>query len=383
MRRNLTLLLFLLVLLIAGQTPLAAVTYGFADQGFHQASIRTVYDSAYEGTALDPLTLTSPCLWSSSQSIVGCPTGPTVYSQSNWWRQNWDNNCGAYYPCTYWVLLMNNEPAFNNCNSGPPEASLPRAEPGAGIMGFTAITGSLGGETFPRAHLVLNLYHPNPCDSGYGIPFLSLMADRDRGNGGRTPGALNPSASSIPSKVRFTARLWDMGLPDCPACTGGDFIQPGKGYLDFALWAVAEWGGKPRMLFVNLIHRNIEYFTPAEDPNSKQPPLPGATGRDFEWNWPIAEDTLNPGADLALFEAEALPSLCNYTLPVLSGTPGEEITYTADLQKLFRCASDRGLFRDRMPATADLPIKTVGWKNEGIGQNGAIWTSVHGMEMIP
>jgi len=351
--------------------PLSAVQYGFADSGFQNASIRTVYNDGYEGTSLNPLTLTSPCLWDSSIPNNGCPTGPTVYSAANWWRQNWDNNCGAYYPCTFWLLLMNNEPrAFNLCNPGPPDASLPRSEPGSGIMGFTAIKGSLTGENFYRAHLVLNLHYPNPC-GGDGIPFLSIVADRDRGNAGLTPGALNRSSSTIPSRVQFTARLWDMGLPNCPGCsTEYGYVQPGKGYLDFALWAVAEWGGKPRMLFVNLLHRNRE-------------PTGGMEGKDQEWNWPVREDILYPGADLAVFEAEALPSVCNYTVPVMSGAIGQEINYTVDLQKLFRCASDQGLFRDPMPTTSNLPIKTVGWKNEGIGLGGGIWTSVHGMKMVP
>ncbi|HKI03420.1 MAG TPA: hypothetical protein VKK31_15690 [Thermoanaerobaculia bacterium] len=365
MRRR---ILFLLISALAGHLhPLSAIQYGFADSGFQIASIRTVYDDGYEGTSLNPLTLTSPCLWGTS--IGGCPTGPVIYSASNWWRQNWVDICGPLFPCTFWLLQMNNEPAFNNCNPGPPDASLPRSEPGHGIMGFTAIKGSLVGEAFYRAHLVLNLTYPNPCDGGYGIPFLSIAADRDRGNGGRTPGALNRSSTTIPNRVRFTARLWDLGLPSCPSCVNG-FVQPGKGYLDFALWAVAEWGGKQRMLFVNLLHRNKEYAG-------------GVAGQTYEFNWPVQEDTLYPGADLAFFEAEALPALCNYTVPVMSGAIGQEINYTVDLQKLFRCASDQGLFRDPMPTTANLPIKTVGWKNEGLGLSGGIWTSVHGMSMVP
>jgi hypothetical protein len=349
-----------------GAPHLEAQQYGFADQGFNVASIRTVYDSANEGTAYNPLTITS-CLWQADQSITSCPTGPTVYSQANWWRQNWVSYCGPYIPCTYWLLLMNNEPAFNNCNSGPPNASLPRAEPGTGIMGFTAITGSLPGESVYRAHLVLNLYYPNPCEGGYGIPFVSIAADRDRGNAGRTPGALNRSSNSIPNKVRFVAKLWDLVLPDCAVCQTSP--QPSKGIVDFSLWAVAEWGGTPRMLFIDLLHLNREYS--------------GGVAGSMEWNWPIAEDFLQPGADLAFIEAEDTAALCGYSVPAMSGAIGEEIQYTIDLQKLFRCASDLGLFRTPMPSTQNIPIKTVAWKNEGFGVSGAIWTSVHGMEMIP
>jgi len=273
----------------------------------------------------------------------------------------------------------NNKGAFNNtCNSGPPNASLPRAEPGAGIMGFTAIPGSLPGETFYRAHLVLNLHYWNPCSGGYGIPFLSIAADRDRGNDGRTPGALNRSSTSIPNKVRFVARLWDLVLPDCTteACQHPQpGTQPGKGVVDFGLWAVAEWGGIPRMLFIDLLHPNRQYQSKSG--------VDGIAGEIEEWNWPIAEDFLQPGADLAFIEAEDTAALCGYSVPAMSGAIGQEIQYTIDLQKLFKCASNLGLFRTPMPSTQNIPIKTVAWKNEGFGVSGGIWTSVHGMAMIP
>jgi hypothetical protein len=36
-----------------------------------------------------------------------------------------------------------------------------------------------------------------------------------------------------------------------------------------------------------------------------------------------------------------------------------------------------------MPASADLPVTTIGWKVEGIGTSGGIWASVHDMRMLP
>jgi hypothetical protein len=51
---------------------------------------------------------------------------------------------------------MNNEDAFSTLNPGPPNASLPRALPGAGIMGFATLFGNdnFPGDTHLRAHLV-------------------------------------------------------------------------------------------------------------------------------------------------------------------------------------------------------------------------------------
>lgn len=71
-----------------------------------------------------------------------------------------------------------------------------------------------------------------------------------------------------------------------------------------------------------------------------------------------------------------------------SGRPSEGIGRCADggstvcpidAGALIQCASNNGLFRTALPATADLPIKTLDWKNEGFGTSGGVRASVHGM----
>jgi len=157
-------------LVLATAASVASAT-GFPDQGFSSGlpRVRTDYNQSNEGTAANPLTRTA-CLYPPSGSppfVSPCATGPNVYSQSNYWRQNWPASCDvAGANCLYWVLGLNNEDAQSTLNPGPPDASLPRANPGAGIMGFSTLYGSdnFPGDTLWRAHLVLNI------SSGFNNP---------------------------------------------------------------------------------------------------------------------------------------------------------------------------------------------------------------------
>lgn len=348
--------------------------YYFWDQGFNNPAVKTNYQSLSEGTYLNPITLVSPCLFSSG-AFNGCPSNyqppaPTSYgSASNAWWQN-----TSWSAPSFWVLANNNETVVltNNygpvsssmsvCNSGPPNISLPRSAPGSGIFGFTAITDPGAGEYFYRAHLVLNQTFSNPC--GDATPFLSIGAQDGRGQPGPL-GALNPTPG-VPSMLQFTAKVYDFKTPNPFPGAGG---QPGTSV--FRVYIVAEWPDDtgrpvPRMLFIDLFHMNVDDH------------LAGAS----DWNWPIQEDYLYPGADLAFFDAENIAATCGQVLAVPRLTLiGQQFTYNLDLQGLFRCASNQGLFRTAMPTTSNLPIRGIHWANEGTGVNGWLWTSVHAMYM--
>lgn len=265
------------------------------------------------------------------------------------------------------MLANNNEPAYTTCNSGPPNISLPRSTPGSGIFGFTAITDPGAGEYFYRAHLVLNQTFSNPC--GDATPFLSIGAQDGRGQSGPL-GALNPTPG-VPSSLQFTAKVYDFKAPT-PLFVGGQ-----KGTSNFWVYIVAEWPDDtgrpvPRMLFISLFRHNI---------NSD---LAGAYDQDTngDWNWPIQEDYLYSGADLAFFDADMIATNCGAALDTYRLTTiGDKFTYNLNLQGLFRCASDKGLFRNTMPTTSNLPIRGIHWANEGTGVNGWLWTSVHAMYM--
>lgn len=275
---------------------------------------------------------------------------------------------------SFWVLANNNETVVLNnnvpvssslsvCNSGPPDLSLPRSSPGSGLFGFTAITDPGAGEYFYRAHLVLNQTFANPC--GDAIPFLSIGAQDGRGQSGPL-GALNPTAG-VPSGLQFTAKLYDF--------KESDLLPSGiRAASTFRVYIIAEWpdspGGQPipRALFIDLFHLNVDDH------------LAGKQVNNGDWNWPIQEDYLYPGADLAFFDAEDIAASCGITVPRLTNI-GQQIAYDLDLQGLFRCASNLGLFRAAMPTTSNLPIRGIHWANEANSANGWLWTSVHAMKM--
>lgn len=238
---------------------------------------------------------------------------------------------------------------------------MPRSAPGSGIFGFTSITDPGAGEYFYRAHLVLNQTFSNPC--GDATPFLSIGAQDGRGQSGPL-GALNPT-SGVPSHLQFTAKVYDYKRPN-------DYPNGGQiGTSAFYVYIIAEWPDAmgrpvPRMLFITLFHDNID--------NN----IAGTS----DWNWPIQEDYLYPGADLAYIDAEDVATYCGPELDTYRLTTiGDKFTYKLDLQKLFICASNLGLFRNTMPATSNLPIRGIHWANEGTGVNGWLWTSVHAMTM--
>lgn len=335
--------------------------YGFDDSGLLSAGVKTSYAALNEGTSDNKLTIINPCLWSSVVAFNGCPSSPDVYSNSNAW---WDK-IYAFATAGYWVLDLNNEPAFSNVNPGPPHVSLPRSEPGHGIMGFSTLKESLVGEDFYRAHLVLNQTFTNPHGDA-GIPFLSIGADSRAGNSSDV-GAINPT-SGVPHKVTFTARVWDFKAPECNTCQ--------YAVATHRLWATSEWNGVPRMLFLNLFHWNIEART--EDPPGSGTTVPG---QNVQWNWPIDEHYLHPGADIAFIDAEDTYSVCGFWVKRLKNI-GDEHTYTINLHALFHCMATAGYFTDPIPATSNIPITGVHWVNENSGVNGWLWTSVHNMQMI-
>ncbi len=339
---------------------------GLWDPGFAVAAVRTAYDAPDEGLASNPITLRYPfagpggCFFESAIN-GGCVTGDTVYgAQSHYWSQNL--NPGDEH---FWILELNNEPAFDNtCNSGPPDLSLARSLPLQGLMGFRMDDAQQEG--FNRAHLALDLsYQATEAPCGITIPFLSIGAHETRGNGRPVawiapPGDPHP----LPRHVRFSARVEQLSPPTCANCAA---------VMVFRMWAVAQWAGVPRMLFVDLLHHGIDSCDDAA-------PTGDCAGA-VDWNWPVQESYLFPGADLAFLDAEDVDRLCGFPVTRLT-TAGQEVDYDLDLGALFHCASDLGLFLDPMPAHP-VPVRGIHWVDEGQGETGVLWMSLHSVEVHP
>ena len=325
-------------------------TYGFWDEGFTNPKVRTNYDSLYEGTRSDPLTLT-PCLFSD------CPTFPETYATSNPAAMN----LASFAERQYWVLLDNNEPSNDNgCNSGPPDTSLPHSLPGEGIFGFAPIVDAAIGEDFPRAHLVLNSNVANPCLDG--IAYMSFGAHSNRGNvdsagNGQLLGALNPTPGVL-HIVSFATKLHEYQRMHAALYR----------LVVVATWPDDEGRELPRMIQLNLFHEGDD------DSSAKGP------GK-LRWSWPFVEDTFFPGAEVVYFDAEDVQVLCpgSSVRRMTSADTNVNLSYEIDMQPLYQCAARWGGWSNGMPTTADIPITSIDWAVEGESNSGALWVSVHDM----
>lgn len=348
-----------------------AAATGFFDQGFTQTPIvRTDYLSNTEGTSVNPLHV-GPCIFGE----VPCPTLNTVFSQSNYWTQNWPSSCTPGYTCPtgWWTLSLNNEDANNTANPGPPNVSLPRSQPGQGIMGFATLYGNdnFPGDTYWRAHLVLNLTYPNPV---YGaIPFLGVGAFTNHGNPTNIA-SLNPSSTTEPSVLKFDARLWSSTLPDS---INPQAPQPQLQTITSWVQIIAKWGTYSKFIQIALWHKSRD---PAH-PTVPDPYLGSWTPiHNTEWDWRYTKSGFYPGAKVVSATADSLSSYCGLNVPLL--VLNQDVHYSIDLTKLFKCMSDHGLFDEPLPTTANIPVITVLWANEATGVNGGLWTDVHNMRVV-
>lgn len=331
----------------------------FHDQGMlRKPAVKTEYVGPKTGTAADPLVI-GTCLWGN------CRPERLVFRQPNHWSQNLpcDPCTGPHQDDTYWAALFNNEPRADPGNSGPPDASLPRAAPAAGLMGFATLRDgdNLSGDTRWRAHLALDLVgYENPVFGG--IPFLGFGEFSARGNRGRTLGYLNPATPAHPSVLTFGARLWE-AIPPTPIAGG---TQPAT--LASYVWIVANWGTKPKAIFITLYHYNLQNSVPPGNPAS------------YHFNWPITQSALYPGAEIVYIDAEDMGFYCGFDEPLLALQ--QDVAYSVDLTALFGCVTRRNLFTEPLPDTPDIPVTQVLWANESSGVDGALWIDVHDPRMI-
>lgn len=353
--------------LFAG-TGTTAKADGFFDQGFAKTPVvRTDFLAHSAGTAANPLRV-SGCHFGQDP----CPVEQAVWPQSNTWSQNYPAHCvpGFTCPTRWWTLIMNNEPRDADGNSGPPDASLPHVAPGSGIMGFSTVLGddNFPGDTHWRAHLVLNGYWPNPVTGA--IPYLGFGAFA-QGNGGPIA-MLNRHGAA--TRLDFDSRLWGSALP-APCC------GPGTTQLETLtswLTVIASWGSHPRMIQIAIFHRSRDPQHPDQpDPYLGNGPVPHNFGVPFDWRY--TDSVLYPGALLLTLVAEDLGSYCGFDVPTLE--QGADVHYAIDLQRLYECMDDHGLFDEPFRAAGPVPVTAVFWANEITGVDGYLWTDVHGMRM--
>ncbi len=221
--------------------------------------------------------------------------------------------------------------------------------------------------TFPRAHLIVrHLGSTNSHDEkgAGGIPFVSVGAQANRGNGVAVGALNNPFR---PHNVRFTANLFDWKTSD-------------SSNMWAFMYAISAWPDEAGNSIQRGVFLSLKHMGERSDLSSQDNP-----GHPFDWNWPIRESFFYPGVDWGFIDSEDLNNgpeawHCGFTVPVIT----EKLTdypFNVDLQKLFECANRRGLFRTPMPDSGELPIKGVHWAVEMSGAEAYLWMAVHGMEM--
>src|SRR5262249_29723123 len=160
--------------------------------------------------------------------------------------------------------------------------------------------------------------------------------------------------------------LWDANLP-------APVYAYQQSTIVFWVQVFANWGAHPKAIQIALFHEASGGY------------LATPTLATTPWEWRYVDSAYHPGAIFASTRAEDLAGYCAMRMPSL--VPQQDVHYSIDLQKLFRCFSDRGLFVDAqglddpLPATSNIPIIAVNWADEGTGVQGDIWVDVHNMRM--
>lgn len=373
----------------------------FFDQNFILGSIRTEYPQGFatggNRASLwykfnDPYFSNEGCKWDSEDpgNFSGCPglafgnlwagtlqgreacggnatrigdswVGCVSYDQSPYFSINYNNG-------NYWVLVANSDPAFDQCNPGPPGISHPITNPITNTaknlykVGVENITGT----TKKRLHLIINssdhnFFCPKRANNQYIIPFLSVGAQMGRGQSSAvtTMNYTNQTAD----RVAFNIKVYSYSPFSCRTGTSDICTSTSSGvHTGFQMFS--EWNNSKKMVFIDLFGAgSVDY--------SNHPIITA------KWNWPIYESFMYPGAEIVYFSRNSLASNCGISLPALP-TNGTTVGYTIDTSSVFKCASDLGLFTTPMPS-GNVNLTGFHWYTEASGTAGHMWIGVDNM----
>lgn len=337
---------------------------GLWDQGFFVGRVRTDYNDPSKGTANSPLTLDSCQYIPGEDELVvtagpswntkECKTQPVVYPASNSFTtvSGWPQD-------RYWVLSVNNEPAYGaGVNSGPPNQSLPVLKPGNGVFGLEILEDVSNVESGKKIILSLDHYFAQKGAEGY-IPFLGLGAEEGRGNGMPIT-ILNSRNKSIPQKIAFELEM----------LKGENIGRKGSGGV-FWFIATARWQGNNRMVFIALYHNGINHKR-ADGPFIHK-----------HWNWNIKESFYYPGGDLVYMDAEDV-QFPERTINRIQ-RENEKIDYVIDLQKIFALASvnsQGAAFDVPLPENEEVDVTGVHWAVEMTGVGARLQFCLQGMRLL-
>jgi hypothetical protein len=380
----------------------AAGAQSIDDGGIRAGRVRSDFAPGV-GTAASPLSLTytqptaEGCLFSAASSFAACPgraglpnlpNGQPVWAGGLQTREacggsttrigdSWIGcivyDTSPYFalgnPASrYWVVVGNDEPSFDHCNSGPPGLSHPIASAGATpapLFGVDVLP-SGGGAKQIRITLGLgnkNFYCNDVGAYEYTIPFLSIGAQHGRGNAGAV--ASISRDGSPRGTIVFDAGISSLIPLGCRNGTGS-ICNTGSLGIHAGIYGIATWGGVPHLLFVDFYGVGVQDYSMYAPGESK-------------WNWPIEESFYYPGAEVITFVAGTqLSTYCGIDLPRYT-TDLAMHRYAVDFGALFACADRLGLVAPPMPA-GTIALDGIHWYIEGVATLGSLGNDIAGAE---
>lgn len=288
-----------LSLLTAGLLFSASALAGFWDPLFDVGGFRSDFSSPSTGTVYDPIVLGTPYNGSTyvNSNCLDGTISPSTWDPAITFVDNDGSGTATpgdevYWPSVphvdetiesnYWVLHANMESWCRNA-AGPPGVSAFVGDPGQAGAGMAVKF--IHNDPAPDAHgahLIINtdLLSASQLDDWDDLPFLSLGAEQDRGNGGLvTYSGYYHWDILFDNYLTFDAQIFDADEGDASALHAGVYLM-------------MEWDGKRRGLFVDL----YDYF-----PGGGQIYSGGITNWPGGWDWPFggaSEDSFfAPGAD--------------------------------------------------------------------------------------
>jgi hypothetical protein len=370
-------------LLSASPRPVSFAPVGLWDPGLVDGRWRTDFDNPLEGTRAAPLLL-GDCQFQTPVSdgypafsgggpdpVTHCRYGSIITPAGN------AATSEATWPLhSFWSVIGNVEAAFDNpfCANGPPGQSMPFARPGAGaLFGVIALPdGEAGVPARKKMHLVLNSWSTILCRTqSYGIPYLSVGAQADRGNNGVITYLNVPGAKR---QLHFGMTLMD--IADANPDAFGQAPAGAVRYSQSHVLLEAMWGGRKRWLFIELMP------DARRDLNAPD----GGIDLHIRFNWHMVDSFIYPGADYVFKSAAVLSEQCRnegIDIPAQSRTltynnPATRALsrrdYAIDLQGVFDCLSRTGAWgAETMPSHA-VPVTAIHFgieQDDRLYRNGA------------
>ena len=263
----------------------------------------------------DPLWLTAGATWRYGPAAPlhfvtpsnWCITYDTVKANppSSWAQSNSATNAPSWPTGNFWVVSANNEPAYSQLNSGPPNQSMPLNAGAVYSLGATGDGFVLGADNTQTPKDI----YGNVIVNG-ATPYLSIGAQMGRGS----PGALafvDPDGPDTYLEFSATKNL-EAGM-----------VNP---YHAMFAYIEGMWGGAKRMIGVSLQSQ--------------------ATGR-VHWNWNVSPSFFYPGAELNFISIDDLVSHCNLqnaSVQKMDGVPvGVTVNYSIPLRGLFQCIDNNSV----------------------------------------